>query len=505
MSLPKCKRFELGTSIIEFIPANRIEAVFAPKVRSRSRQAIRPPTAQHFAWAAVGLLLFTVYGSLLPFHYVARPIDDARAAFQQITFYPTADLGPRGDWVISTVQYALLTFLGMAAFAVDRARWVGGLAAIVILAACITLAGAIEFLQLFFPPRTVSLNDILAESIGGILGVLVWLAAGQRITRWLRRLGTVFSLTDLARRLLPGYVGLLIVVHLMPFDFVVAPNELNVKWVEGKINVIPFWTTWTLEGLGKQLLTVASFLPVGVMSAFAFRRRTDHALDLPWQTFLLPPAIEIGQLLVYSRSFDATDLVTGSLGIAFGSRLAARIDSVLRATPYHHLTPENRFDWTWIRPTLLIGWGMLVFFLYWRPLNFTTNAAAFAGDPEELPMYGFRRMGLAPFVDYYWGSKYSALDNFVRKALAFVPLGVLMAWKEGVLFRPWATTRLLAVAATMALALQVGRYFLPGHSPSTTDILIFTIGAWLGYRITHLLRAVAWAESNSLTMVDALR
>ena len=35
----------------------------------------------------------------------------------------------------------------------------------------LALALAVEFTQLFFPPRTVSLNDILAESAGAVIGL----------------------------------------------------------------------------------------------------------------------------------------------------------------------------------------------------------------------------------------------------------------------------------------------------------------------------------------------
>ena len=45
------------------------------------------------------------------------------------------------------------------------------------------LAVAVEFTQQFFPPRTVSLNDIVAEFIGSALGAGVWLVFGASIHR----------------------------------------------------------------------------------------------------------------------------------------------------------------------------------------------------------------------------------------------------------------------------------------------------------------------------------
>jgi len=42
----------------------------------------------------------------------------------------------------------------------------------------------IEFTKQFFPPRTVSVNDLVAEAIGGAIGLLWWWR-GQQTLRWL--------------------------------------------------------------------------------------------------------------------------------------------------------------------------------------------------------------------------------------------------------------------------------------------------------------------------------
>ena len=48
---------------------------------------------------------------------------------------------------------------------------------------------ALEFTQLWFPPRTVSQNDVVAETLGAALGVVLWLAVGQPLGEWLRSAG----------------------------------------------------------------------------------------------------------------------------------------------------------------------------------------------------------------------------------------------------------------------------------------------------------------------------
>ena len=46
------------------------------------------------------MVAFTVYGSLLPFHYTPMPLTEATAAFRQATLWDPADLMARGDWVV---------------------------------------------------------------------------------------------------------------------------------------------------------------------------------------------------------------------------------------------------------------------------------------------------------------------------------------------------------------------------------------------------------------------
>jgi len=51
---------------------------------------------------------------------------------------------------------------------------------------CAALSAAIEFTQLWFPPRVSSLNDVLAETIGAVIGATTWVIAGQRLTDYAR-------------------------------------------------------------------------------------------------------------------------------------------------------------------------------------------------------------------------------------------------------------------------------------------------------------------------------
>jgi len=89
------------------------------------------------------------------------------------------------------------------------------------------LAIAVEFTQLFFPPRTVSLNDLLAEWIGAGLGIALWHSAGERLAElWndVQRGGQRGG-----RALIALYSAAYVGFGLFPYDFLVSATELAQK------------------------------------------------------------------------------------------------------------------------------------------------------------------------------------------------------------------------------------------------------------------------------------
>jgi hypothetical protein len=112
---------------------------------------------------------FVIYGSLVPLDFRPFPLDEALRRFVDIPFL-TLGAGSRADWIASGVLYFPLGALTALALLGWLAR-LPGLAMGLAWVFCAALAVGVEFLQLFFPPRTVSLNDLLAEWIGAALGV----------------------------------------------------------------------------------------------------------------------------------------------------------------------------------------------------------------------------------------------------------------------------------------------------------------------------------------------
>lgn len=443
------------------------------------------------------MFVLTIYGCLLPFNYTSQAFDQTLATFLQIGVIPTSLLGARGDWVVSAVQFSIFGFVAMAAVAVDRPARVGWLAALLMAPACMALAIGIEFLQICFPPRTVSVNDIFVETLGGFAGIVAWLIWGQQVTAWLRRLGGVSDVPLLASRLIPGYIAAILIAQLMPFDFVVGRHELAVKYQEGKIQLLPFQGPWHSDALLKTILNMACFYPLGLLEVAARRDRSQRGMTIPWLALAMPWIVELLQVFVYSRSANVTDIATGMVGAILGGLTPRALIGQAggSATPQRSgrdFTLARVLGWS----AALVVWFAIVVYFNWRPFNFTVNPSRFLNDPEDLSQYGWRRMAVLPFVDYYWGNKYNALDQFLRKGLSFLPLGALFALAATNVYSTGGSRRVFGVAVVAGIIIEIGRYFLPDRNPSVTDILIGCAGALIGFWFVRYVRATVWAENT---------
>ena len=321
-----------------------------------------------------------------------------------------------------------------------------------------------------------------------------WWATGPRVARWVGVFANVASLKGLADRLLPFYLLGLLVVQLMPFDFIIGRAELAAKYAEGKLLLVPFaaFDPTDANAVLKVALNMFAFAPFGLLTGLATRRTAACGGDRRW-LLAIPAGVEALQLVVYSRYCDVTDAITGAVGVWLGWRLGYALRRRLK-DGRNASTPPSRAA----AVATLIVWAAVVAYFNWRPFDFTADPARFRPDATDLPTFGLRDMSLLPFVDYYWGSKYQALDNFFRKGLAFLPLGVILAWRDPNIYRPRAGLRVAVIAAAAALVVEAGRYFLPGRSPSTTDLLISVAGAWAGFRLTQQVRTAIWAETALL-------
>jgi glycopeptide antibiotics resistance protein len=437
--------------------------------------------------AALFYTAFVVYGSLVPLDFHALPWDEAVARFRAIPFL-NLGIGSRADWMANLLLFIPLAFLWMGALSAGSGPLRGAFAMVAVIPAATALSLGIEFTQLFFPQRTVSQNDIFAETLGGLIGVLVWWGTGRRFVDWLQSWQHTHSRAALAERLAWLYLAGVLVYNVLPLDLTISLVEIFHKWRDGKVNLIPFGDL--PADAATALYEIATDALIWTPLALLWRLdRTRTAWRVWGMTLGTAVALEILQLFVFSRVSDVTDIFTAAAGAALGSfiggRLAAREASASQPLPWAE----------WLPFVLSAGWMAALLFVFWFPFDFRTDGAFIKSRLDFVHR--------VPFEVYYFGTEYRAFTEVLRKTLFFAPLGGLLAW--GVARQPWRWRSPLFVLAMLVLvgmpaAIELGQVMLPQKIADTTDWLLAWLGGLAGYGVARrLLRAPRYAVPQRTT------
>ena len=432
-------------------------------------------------------LSFVIYGSLIPFHFEAHSISDVIGRFRHLP-YLHLGIQSRADFVANILLFIPLSFFLMGVWVRQiRPRYVKVLGALLVFSFCCFLAAVIEFLQNFFPARTVSLNDIIAETGGAAIGVVIWLSHGQRLTAWAQSVISEHRPRSLAEQALYGYVIALIFFSLFPLDLTISPVEIYHKWKEGKLVFIPFTGAY---GSSRQFFydiftDIALFIPIGFLAGKTIRtdpRKSSKLWRGAWLGFAVASAIEFLQLFVYSRFTDVTDVITGGAGGALGFFLS-QVTADRPATDRVRTDPRPR-PFPWLNSVLIVAYLGILVSLYWSPFNFTADKIFIKSRLKDI--------SLVPFYSYYYTSEFHAMTEALRRFLFFLPLGVLIErfWKNTVGKAHLIIN--LFILAFLAGGIEFGQVFLPGRYPDITDALIGLTGGmagvWIYRRIFYVFK-----------------
>lgn len=435
-------------------------------------------SARRVLWlAALVYTAFVVYGSLVPLQFRALPWDEALARFAAMPFLRLG-IGSRADWMANLLLFIPLTFLWMGALAAGGSRLHTALATLALIPAATGLSLAIEFTQLFFPQRTVSQNDIFAETLGGGVGVLVWWGTGRRFVEWLQSWQHTHARAALAERLAWVYLAGVLVYNVLPLDLTISLAEIFHKWQSGKLNLIPF------GGLPDRpadaFYEVATDALIWVPLALLWRLDGTRSAWRAWGTTLATAvALEFMQLFVFSRVSDVTDMFTAAIGAALGSLAGGRLAA--REAP---TGPPLRWA-AWLPFALAAGWISVLLLVFWFPFDFRSDG----GFIKSRLDFVYR----VPFEVYYFGTEFRAITEVLRKTLFFAPLGGLLAW--GVARQPWRWRAPLFALSMLGLLLmpvviELGQVMLPEKIADTTDGFLAWLGGLAGYAVVRrVLRA----------------
>ena len=96
---------------------------------------------------------------------------------------------------------------------------------LLVLVAALIVSIFIEFLQIWFPPRSPSSKDILAQIIGTLIGIALWWRYGVGLCHWLKEAWMARGQTRLAEKLLWIYLAGLFFYNVLPLDLTISPIE----------------------------------------------------------------------------------------------------------------------------------------------------------------------------------------------------------------------------------------------------------------------------------------
>ena len=436
---------------------------------------------KHFSALLISCIVYTafvIYGSLVPLDFVYMPWNEAFAKFQDIRFL-NLGIGSRADWVANILLFIPLTFLWTAFFhqAPDSFRYFTALMILIIAA---TLSLSIEFTQLFFPQRTVSKNDIIAEISGAIAGIVIWRCYGQHFNTWLQRWTTRRESAGRYEQLLYIYITIIFGYNLLPLDLTNSPVEIYHKWVDGKVHIIPFFSSFE-NGISGFLygifVDIIIWAPVSFLWVLSAKKTLTQAFKWSWFSALL---LEFLQIFVYSRVSDSADLITAALGAWLGIFIANKYRPVTNhlATEEAAIASVNNVIRPLATPLILIaGWSAALILIFWFPYDFRIEPQLIK---DRLPQL-FR----APFSAYYYGTEFRAITSLLSKLAFFFPLGALLAHLKAGLPRSWPnsliTTCLVLFLIGMAAIVELGQILLPVKSVDSADILVAIVGGLIGY------------------------
>ncbi len=409
--------------------------------------ALRPG---HYAAAAATLSLLAFYASLVPVNFTALPWREALVRFSQIKYYDL-DITRRSDLMANFMLFIPLGYLALGATEAGgrRSAALRLITVPTVLAALAVWSIAIELAQVWFPPRTVSLNDLFAQMIGGAGGAMLWMVLG----RWVhRRLSLVLSHWHSAasrQRLGQLYLLFILFYSLLPLDFTIDSAELTRKW-----QTMSLWTgadgaSWLTIATGLVKNTVA-FLPVGVVLLMGYpaAARGGPGAGAAALATVLVLILETIQFFIYSGVCSVLGAGASLLGALLGITLAQRrmseegtLPSAPRPLPAAALLGYAAIWLVYLAALLAV---------LWHPLRFDLSAQNLRQGWDTFLNW--------PFRSYYYSGEWQALNKVTLCMVLFAPVGVLVRWISGEerKFRRGVAVAALATAL-LGLTIELGQ------------------------------------------------
>jgi VanZ family protein len=429
-----------------------------------SRPTLTLQEGLRFLFASSGLscVVLVVYASIVPLDFTPLPWGESIDRWRTI---PWLELGvwERADWIANTLIFVPPTFLMLGYLCTTRgvARWRLLLRGSLWIGFMTLLVLGIELIQIWFPPRTVSWNDVVAGIIGVWLGGFAWLWMGPWSVRWLSDLLQQPSVSTKATSVIVVAMLGCVLYSLYPFDLVLSVAELEEKRIQGRLR---WWTdaaSWGwLRILQSWTLAALRMVPFGLGLGWKTR---------PWLALfcigILAALFELIQVPFFSKHAAGDEVLAGMCGGLAAwwiARNTVRWRNVLE------------YPGTWLLCAAI--WIAII------PVAFLARSQALVTDPQAI---ADRWWGMLtpPLSRYYFTSEYSALTNLAGKLAMFGVLGLCIAgYSHSRHRRPHLRSILAGFwgAGLLGCVIEVLQVYFSPLIADLSDIFIYMVGYALG-------------------------
>ena len=416
--------------------------------------------------------LFIIYGSLVPLDYQPKPFEAAWQSFKHIR-YLNLGAASRADWIANIILYIPLTF-SLAAYAINNKKSSIQiiLIASTILLGSLCLAILIEFFQQFFPPRTVSQNDLIAETIGSLIGLIIWFSYGKRILELHRFITSGGKKAFLASAIL--YTTGYLLISFFPYDFVTSFQELHDKLSRGNdAFLLSPGCGGVIRCTARLSSEVLLTIPLGIFLSVILKWHPKRSTAVMLIGFVFATLIEVIQLFLVSGIAQGLSIVTRVTGMGLGEKI------------YTLISQQKRL----VIPIATRKYITIGFFPYLLALA-GINGWSLSNKLADNPLEKLTSIHWLPFYYHYYTTETIALTSLLSVFFMYMPIGLgLWLWNKASITDKRQSKNITAgfLAMSLSLIIETSKLFLTDKHPDPTNLLISFASAYLTYSLCTLM------------------
>ncbi|MGB0598543.1 MAG: VanZ family protein [Rubripirellula sp.] len=415
---------------------------------------------------AIASLVGTIYASAIPLKLRPATLSEVWEQFLNTPLL-SLGLGKRADWVANGLVLIPFGFFFAGACQWPKSSFQKKQLVLIGFAFLqLVIVSAIEAMQVWFPPRVRSINDMAAGFIGGMTGMLLWQLCGQQIVQAAKNFPALGKGFPRIALIVKVATIALVLYGTMPFDVMFTPNEWAAKYAKGRFNLVPMHDVLGPADFTKKFILGGWALVLGVVLAQQNSRSKAIQQILAWCLL-----VELVSLPIYGRETSTTALLFSGIWGVLGVRLS---DTVFITA--HRLDRAH----VWFGATA--AWSVMVY------LSFVYRFKQVVTDTNLL-MERIQGLWAVPFARAQRSTEFQALENITLKLAVFSLLGFLLT---GWLTRLQSSNRIVLIGVfavwslLLAFLIEISQTFLPPLVADATDILLYTTGSLLGliaYRV----------------------